>query len=298
MGYLFLSIALFAGATKGFCGKKMGGFAANTQSAVFLNLVRMLLCILFSVPLMLLTGEGVTLSFEPTVLLLSAMSGVSTSLFVVLWLLAVRKSAYMMLDVFLTLGTLLPMLCGWGFFGEEIRPIQWLGFGVLLCAVLLLCSYNNQIKQKINLSSLLLLVACGLANGATDLSQKMFVRLLPAHAPSLFNLYTYVFAALTLGACYLLFFAKGELRFDGDARAKCRIYPMIAVMALALLLNSYFKTLAAARLNAVYMYPLNQGAALAISTLMATFFFGERPNLRCILGILVAFAGLLIINLN
>ena len=44
MGYLFLSISLLAGATKGYCGKKMGDFAANVQSAALLNLVRMILC--------------------------------------------------------------------------------------------------------------------------------------------------------------------------------------------------------------------------------------------------------------
>ena len=42
MRYLFLSISLLAGATKGYCGKKMGDFAANAQSAVLLNLVRMI----------------------------------------------------------------------------------------------------------------------------------------------------------------------------------------------------------------------------------------------------------------
>jgi len=41
IGYLFLSIALTAGATKAYCGKKMGSFAANTQSAVLINIIRM-----------------------------------------------------------------------------------------------------------------------------------------------------------------------------------------------------------------------------------------------------------------
>ena len=297
MGYLFLSMALFAGATKGFCGKKMGNYAANTQSAVLLNLIRMLLCILFGVPLILITDGKLAFSFEGSVLWISALSGVSTAAFVVLWLLAVRKSAYMMLDVFLTLGALLPMLMGY-YFGEQIGAWQWVGFGILLFAVMLMCSYHNQIKSRITIPSLLLLIGCGVASGLSDFSQKLFVRLLPGQSKSLFNLYTYVFAALVLGGCYLLLLLRGKPRFDGEARTGRHIYPLIAVMALALLLNSYFKTLAAERLEAVYMYPLNQGAALVISTLMATFFFGEKPTVRCVLGILVAFAGLLIINLT
>lgn len=297
MGYLFLGAALFAGATKGFCGKKMGNFAANTQSAVFLNFVRMLLCILFGIPLMLITEKGIAFDFSAPMLLISALSGVSTAAFVVLWLLAVRKSAYMMLDVFLTLGALLPMLMGY-FFGERILAWQWVGFAILLFAVILMCSYNNQIKARITLPAFLLLVGCGAANGLTDFSQKLLGWVLPDRSKALFNFYTYIFAALALGACYLLFFARGKLQFDGEERARRRIYPMIAVMALALLLNSYFKTLASVHLDSVYMYPLNQGAALAISTLMAALFFGEKPTARCVLGILVAFAGLLVINLT
>ena len=41
MGYLFLSISLLAGVTKGYCGKKMGNFANTVQSAVLLNVLRM-----------------------------------------------------------------------------------------------------------------------------------------------------------------------------------------------------------------------------------------------------------------
>ena len=48
MGCLFFSFALLCGATKGFCGKKLSGYADNTKSAVLLNFVRMLLCIDFS----------------------------------------------------------------------------------------------------------------------------------------------------------------------------------------------------------------------------------------------------------
>lgn len=47
MGYLLLSIALFAGTAKGYCGKKMGNLAESFQSAAQLNLIRMLLCIAF-----------------------------------------------------------------------------------------------------------------------------------------------------------------------------------------------------------------------------------------------------------
>ena len=54
MGYLFLSFALICGAVKGFCGKKISGYAENIKSAVFLNLIRMLLCIVFGFVILML----------------------------------------------------------------------------------------------------------------------------------------------------------------------------------------------------------------------------------------------------
>ena len=156
MGYLFLSFALICGATKGFCGKKLSGYADNTQSAVLLNFIRMLLCTVFSFAVVLFSSDIGCLSFDINILLISALSGVATALFVVSWLLAVRKSAYMMLDVFLMLGTLLPIATGSLFFHEPISPRQIIGFLLLLMAVLTMCSYNNAVKR----GCLLLLFYC------------------------------------------------------------------------------------------------------------------------------------------
>ena len=68
-------------------------------------------------------------------------------------------------------------------------------------------------------------------------------------------------------------------------------------MALCLFANSYFKTLAAGYLNAVLLYPLNQGCALILSAIMSATLFQEKLTLKAVIGMVTAFAGLLIINL-
>ena len=68
-------------------------------------------------------------------------------------------------------------------------------------------------------------------------------------------------------------------------------------MALCLFANSYFKTLAARHLNAVLLYPLNQGCALILSAIMSTVLFKEKLTLKAAIGMISAFAGLLIINI-
>lgn len=63
-------------------------------------------------------------------------------------------------------------------------------------------------------------------------------------------------------------------------------------------MTSYFKTLAAGFLLSAQLYPLNQGATLILSTAMAAVFFGEKPNAKCIAGILCAFVGLIVMNVR
>lgn len=57
MGYLFLALALLAGSTKGYCGKKTSGFVREYKDAMFTNFVRMVLCILISFLLLALSGR-------------------------------------------------------------------------------------------------------------------------------------------------------------------------------------------------------------------------------------------------
>jgi hypothetical protein len=94
---------------------------------------------------------------------------------VVSWLISVKKSAYMMLDIFLMLGVLLPLTGSSIFFGESVKLTQWVGIDVLFIAVVIMCSYSNTIKAKLTLPSLLLLLLCGIANGVADFSQKLFI---------------------------------------------------------------------------------------------------------------------------
>ena len=44
------------------------------------------------------------------------------------------------------------------------------------------------------------------------------------------------------------------------------------------------------------LYPLFQGSALTMSTIMSAVFFNERLNVKCIVGILISFIALIIIN--
>ena len=293
MGYLFLSIALLSGATKGYFGKKTSGIISGYKDSILANIIRMIICTAVGFIIILVGGNVSQMFSSAELILISALSGISTSVFVVTWLISVKKSAYMMLDIFLMLGVLVPIILGGALFNENVKITQWLGIAVLIASVSIMCSYNNSIKDKLTRSSVIILIICGVANGITDFSQKLFVKRFSDISISVFNFYTYVFSAITLIICYLIINQKQE---KTEKPIFKKLLGYIILMAVCLFANSYFKTVAAQYLDSVLLYPLNQGAALIISTAMSVILFREKLTIKCILGLIIAFIGLLMIN--
>ena len=300
MGYLFLALALAAGITKGFCGKKTSFAIKSSSDSMIINVLRMLACIFIGFALMAIQGDVSALAADGLTILICAMSGIASAAFVVSWLLSVKSGAYMMVEVFLLLGVMVPIVLCRIFFGEEIGIWQIVGIVILLVAVFIMCTYNVSLKGKMSIGSILLLLLCGLANGLTSFSQKWFVQVYPKGSVAAFNFYTYVFAAAALLVAYFIFRAadkRGEHKPRSPIAVIKPIVLYVIVMAVCLFANSYFITLAAQHLDAVKLYPLNQGGAVILSLLMSALIFKEKINAKCIVGISLSFVALLMINL-
>ena len=172
MGYLFVSAATLCGLVKGFCGKKVSGFVKESRDAMLANSLRMILCILIGFFAVIITDGFGGFNIGGLGFFISMLSGVSNAAFVVLWLFAVKRGAYMLVDVFLTAGLVVPIILAAVFFDERIEWNHYVGFFVLLGAVLVMCSYNNSVKAKLDKNSFILLGFCGLAQGLSSFSQK------------------------------------------------------------------------------------------------------------------------------
>lgn len=298
MGYLFLTLALFAGVTKGYCGKKTSGYVEKTRDAFFINIIRMFLCTVTGIIVVLCSKHSSFLILGTKGLFICLLSGISTAFFVAFWLLAIRKSAYMLMDVFLLAGTLIPMLLSSTFFHESIKLHQWGGFLLLLIAVIIMCSYSSSIKEKFSFSAIILLILTGIMCGITSFSQKLFVNLCGETPASVFNLYTYIFSAVTLIIFYFIFSKMGENKDSGISFCSIpkKMFIYIFIMAVCLFGNSFFNTKAAYYLDSAEMYPFEQGSSLVLSSLMSAIFFKEKLTLKAIIGIIITFIALLIIN--
>ena len=293
MGYLFLIIALLCGATKGFCGKKISGKVNTLKGVFYINTLRMLLCIaigFFVVAFDNLSGFKI----EPYTLLITAVSGLSTALFVVTWIFCVRKGAYVMVDVFLMLGAMVTTaLCNM-FFGETVTVKHCLGILLLLISSYIMCSYSSNIRGKFTLNSFFILLMCGLFSGMSDFSQKWFVKAVPDGNIAVFNFYTYVFAAVAL---FIFFVFSNKIEKSENDGKSMKIFLVILVMSACLFANSYFKTIAAIYLDSAILYPLSSGMSIVLSALMAAVFFCEKITKKCVLGIALTFCAIIVMNL-
>lgn len=300
MGYLFLSLALVAGITKGYCGKKTSFAIASASDSMLMNVLRMGICIIIGFLLVLAQNGTAALKADGFMLAVTALSGVASAAFVVSWLLSVRTGAYMMVEVFLLLGVIVPITLCKVFFNEAVGIWQITGIAILLVAVFIMCTYNSSVKGKLKIGALLLLILCGLSNGIADFSQKLFVKMRSEGSPAAFNFYTYVFAAASLVIAYLVFRAVDNRNETKPRKPIAIVKPIwiyVLIMAICLFANSFFKTLAAQRLDAILLYPLNQGGSVVLSMLMASLIFKEKINAKCIVGICLSFVALFMINL-
>ena len=297
MGYLFLSLAIFSGAAKGYCGKRISGRVDGFKDAMLTNFIRMLFCIIIASVITLFSRGVSGFLISGKSLAIAFLSGASTAIFVISWLISVKTGAYVMLDVFLMLGVIVASVLCKIFLFENIKINQYIGFGILILASYIMCSYNISLKGKFTLKSFGLLALCGIANGLTSFSQKLFVYTDKLADSGVFNLYTYIFSSAVLLVSYFICKREEKSDFIKDINLVKGIWLVVLIMSVCLFMHSYFMVFAAKVLPSAVLFPLSQGSALIISALMANFLFKEKANAKSIIGMIMAFGALLIINL-
>ncbi len=290
MEYIYLGLSLLAGSAKGFCSKKISNIVKSLKGTFYITMIRMFLCVIIGFFAVILSGiNNLATNFQS--LMISALSGLSTSAFIVTWIACVRKGSYVMLDVFTMLGVGITVALCKVFFHEPIAANQYVGFLLLVASTIIMCSYNSSIKTKLDIKSLIMLILCCFFSGISDFSQKLFIYKAINPNVAAFNFYSYVFSAIFLFICYS--FKKDEYN---DGKTKNAVL-LIIITAICLFANSFFKTLAAKSINSAILYPLATGINLILSVMMASFFFKEKATPKCIIGVMIAFISLIIINL-
>jgi len=294
LGYAFLFLSLFSGSAKGYCGKRISGFVSGYKEAALTNFIRMLICCLVGVVIALSQSASIFGNLTPMFFFVAFLSGLSTAFFIISWLVAVKKGAIILLDVFILLGVGVSLLLCRIFLNESIGFYKIIGLLILIIAAYIMCSYNIKLKGKMTVSSFILLFLCGTSSGVTEFSQKLFITKCEGLNAAVFNLYSYIFSAIVL-ALFLLLKRNEPLSNDFKDNKK-QIFITVIIMAIFLFLNSYFKTLAANYVPSDILYPLSGGLALVLSAVMASILFKEKITPRAAIGVAITIVALLVIN--
>ncbi|MBR7117097.1 MAG: EamA family transporter [Clostridia bacterium] len=295
IAYLYLALALFAGLAKGFIGKKTSGDMESFRDCTFINLLRMLFCALVGFIFVIADGAFSALALTPESFGIYTLSAVSVSAFCVCWMYAYKADAYVFLNIFTMLGSIITSLLGFFIYSEPITLGKWIGMGLLVVAVSIMSKYNKDIKGKISLKGIIILVVGCLGCSIGDFSQKVYMKT-SGESSAVFNFYTYIIAFVLLLILYAALAMRKKTPKLTLAVASKRNVLLYFLMSACLFLNAFFKTLAAGTLSSAEIYPVLQGANLILSGVMAQLFFGEKMNRKSLAGILTALAAVIIMS--
>lgn len=300
MGYLFLSLALGGNILKAFCGKKTSSFMKTVSDAFSFSSIRLglsaLFGIFFMIPDLLKNGLGL-LAFDIELLPTFLLSAVANVGMVITWLIVVRSGVLVLLDVSALCGLLLPLILSQIFYAENIETNHIIGLILLFAAALLIASYNNSIKTKLNPKSILLLLGFAISNGFIDFSQKIFRKQTQTVPSSVFNFYTLLIAFAILFIISIILNANRKDTENSKLQINPKALLHISLMAVGLCVVTLFKTLAAGELNAALVFPFFQGTVIISNAILGAVCFKEKLSFKSVLGLILITAGLLIMNL-
>ena len=308
--YWLSALALLFLSVKGYCGKKTSMDIRHADDPYLFSLIRMLLCVAISFALLPFEPGGFSLGLDWGMTAISALGGICNAAFLVGWMLAVRQNTMVLVDVTLTIGSLLPALLCALLFDEPISPIRMIGFALILAATVILAGGAPKTAVKRSAGGILLLLFASVGEGLVSFSQQLYKYFYTpgtdfftglAVSKSVYHIYTYLFTTLTLA----VILAVRILRRPKDSapplplRQRLRHpLPYIAVMALCLFAASYCQTAATGDFGmpAQLLYPLMKGGSLITVNLYSALCFGERITRRTVLGSAVALVGIIVMN--
>ena len=299
MGYLYLAIALVGGLVKGFSGKKISRDVGGFKDSIFVNLIRMVLCASIGGLLLFIESGADEFIINGGELIICFISAVCMSVFCVAWMCAYQNEAYMVLSIFTMLGSIVTTSLGAVLYEEKITLWQVVGIVILVVAVFIMSKYSKDIKGKKSFlpSEIIILVVGTLGACLSDFSQKVFVTE-TGRGATVLNFYTYAIGGLLLLITYAIISVKdGTPKVSAELLSRSNILGYIGISAF-LYLNSIAKTMAVGTgLTTAEIYPVLNGANLIASAILASLLFKEKITKRSVIGMSLAFVGVILINL-
>ena len=124
MPYLFLTLALVAGLTKGFAGKRVSRDVTTLYDGFTVNTLRTLFCAAIGLCVALYKVGIAGLALSPAALLVACISSLCMALFSISWLYAYKSEAYVFLSLVTMLASVVTALLGHLVYGDALRCVH------------------------------------------------------------------------------------------------------------------------------------------------------------------------------
>ena len=307
MGYLYLAISKFCGATKMAAMKNCGNADDSTGTSVKVNAVRSGIILVVSVIVFVVsraaTADGMWIA---------ALSGVSNALNMLSWLVCATAVSLCIVETFVMIGSVVfplalsPLL----YAGETVSAAQWAGAGVILVAVVLFCVGRD---VKFGKKGIVWIAVCTLSSAGCNVTAKLYAVRAGSEYVAFFNLVTFVIVFAFFVVVAAITVLKNRKKTDSAADSEPvddsgraeekdpqpreffglpkRTYFRIAIAAVGMYATNYFMTLAAGALPSGVLYPLSYGAGFVLTAIMDTVFFKQKLTLPRAVATVLAVAG-------
>ena len=294
-GLLLTFLSAFSSVCKGLAGKRSSRDVATLPDVFMTNAIRMSLCTVIGLAVVLVTQGASALAVCPATLWSALLYAFALASNVTLWIICIRVTAYIHLDIFGAMNIVVSILLCLLFLGESATLLQIVGALLMLAANGVTCLEKRRAGDKLTLRSLLPLLGLMVSGGLIDFAMKVYNHLGTADSSAAFNFYAFAFTAAFLFAGLVFVTHRGPDRVNSAVIR--RVFPFTAIMAGTMFLTSFTKTLAGSMLPAVVLIPVYKGVETILGVLAAAFLLKEKPSRGTLLAVCLSFAAIVIINL-
>lgn len=262
--------------------------AKTTSDPHFFNFMSSVICAVAMLAIMLVTGNTAISWFT---IILVVLFGVATAVNSVTHLKALEVGPLSYTTLITTCSTFITALSGMFFFGEpSIRPIQYVGMGLIFACFVLSVIEKNENSKKANFKWFILTMVAMVSAAMIGILQKVHQGNAEHKDEIMFFLFlSFIVCAIFSYAFILVNKSRGIQVTVGGGDKKLWIIYVIAGLCWAA--NNSINLKLAGEINSVIFFPLVNGTTL-IALILISVFMKEKLSIYKWIGIGVGIAGI------
>ncbi len=219
---------------------------------------------------------------------------------------AIKGASLVVCNMFATGGLFVPCVLGIFLFNEPMSVWQWVGIVIFILSIYFLSAKAEKTEKAFTTKTLVMLIVNFLANGLVMVAQKCFALYVPENVrnEAMYSFLTFGLNAVILYACMagaLLIKRKSD---TGESlQEKVKYKPMAklllicgALLALAVFAINQIVTTLASTVSSVILFTVSSAITVIITCLVGSIVFKEKLTAKNIVGLVLGFASIVIVN--